>query len=303
MTKKPFVRQSALANGLLNLIHTDVSGSLNTPAGGEFSVFITFTDDHSRYGYVYLMRYKYEAFGRFKEYRLEVENQTGHKIKALLSDRGGEYLRGEFIDYLKENGILSQWTPPGLPQLNDVAERRNRTLLDMGHALETAAKLHNIAPSKTASGRETRLEVYSLQGFPADSRRDEVLLEETSDTPQQNKVTSFEPIVPTNGAPALRRSIKKSRPPDRYGFLGLTSQLDNDLRTYGEAISVIDSEKWLEAMKSKMDSMDSNQIWTLVDPPKGVKPLGYKWVYRRKLEAWGKVTALKARLVAKGYSH
>ncbi|KAL0405759.1 UNVERIFIED_CONTAM: hypothetical protein Slati_3889800 [Sesamum latifolium] len=98
----------------------------------------------------------------FDRIKLEVENQTGHKIKALRSDRGGEYLSDEFIDYLKENEILSQWTPPGTPQLNK--ESRNRTLLDMvrsimsftklppsfwGYALETAVKLFNIAPSKT----------------------------------------------------------------------------------------------------------------------------------------------------------
>ncbi|KAL0430738.1 UNVERIFIED_CONTAM: Transposon Ty2-B Gag-Pol polyprotein [Sesamum radiatum] len=112
MTKKPFVGQSAIAKGLLDLVHTDVCGPLSIPARGEFSYFITFTDDHSRYDYVYLIRYKSEAFGRFKEYRLEVENQTNRKIKALRSDRGSEYLSGEFIDYLKENGILSQWTPP-----------------------------------------------------------------------------------------------------------------------------------------------------------------------------------------------
>ncbi|KAL0445124.1 UNVERIFIED_CONTAM: Transposon Ty2-B Gag-Pol polyprotein [Sesamum latifolium] len=107
MTKKPFVGQSAITNGLLDLVHTDVCGPLSISARGEFSYFITFTDDHSRYDYVYLMRYKYEAFGRFKEYRLEVENQTNRKIKALRSDLGGEYLSGAFIDYLKENGILS----------------------------------------------------------------------------------------------------------------------------------------------------------------------------------------------------
>ncbi|KAL0433831.1 UNVERIFIED_CONTAM: hypothetical protein Slati_2717400 [Sesamum latifolium] len=148
----------------VDLVHTDVCGPLSIPARGGFSYFITFTDDHSRYSYIYLMRYKSEAFGRFKEYRLEVENQTNHKIKALRSDRGGEYLSGEFIDYLKENEILSQWTPPGTPQLNGVAERRNRTLLDMvrsmmsftelppsfwDYALETAAKFLNIAPSKS----------------------------------------------------------------------------------------------------------------------------------------------------------
>ncbi|KAL0401970.1 UNVERIFIED_CONTAM: hypothetical protein Slati_4226900 [Sesamum latifolium] len=74
MTKKPFVGQSAIANGLLDLVHTDVCGPLSSPARGGFSYFITFTDEHSRYDYVYLMRYKSEAFGRFKEYRLEVEN-------------------------------------------------------------------------------------------------------------------------------------------------------------------------------------------------------------------------------------
>ncbi|KAL0434996.1 UNVERIFIED_CONTAM: hypothetical protein Sradi_0207500 [Sesamum radiatum] len=141
MTKKPFLGQSAIANGLLDLVHTDVCGPLNTPVRGGFSYFITFTDDHSWYGYVYLMRYKSEAFGRFKEYRLEVENQTGCKIKALQSDRGGEYLSGEFIDYLKENGILSQWTPLGTPQLNRVAERRNQTLLDMVRSMMNFTKL------------------------------------------------------------------------------------------------------------------------------------------------------------------
>ncbi|KAL0386254.1 UNVERIFIED_CONTAM: hypothetical protein Sradi_3019700 [Sesamum radiatum] len=89
MTKKPFVGQIAIAKDLLDLVHTDVCGLLSIPARGGFSYFITFTDDHSWYGYVYLMRYKSEAFGRFKEYRLEVENQTNSKIKALRS----EYIR------------------------------------------------------------------------------------------------------------------------------------------------------------------------------------------------------------------
>ncbi|KAL0420510.1 UNVERIFIED_CONTAM: hypothetical protein Slati_3073900 [Sesamum latifolium] len=38
-------------------------------------------------------------------------------------------------------------------------------------------------------------------------------------------------------------------------------------------MSDIDSDKWLEAMKSKMDSVGSNQVWTMVDPPKGVRPV------------------------------
>ena len=68
-----------------------------------------------------------------------------------------------------------------------------------------------------------------------------------------------------------------------------------------DAIQRSDSEKWLEAMKSEMESMKVNDVWTLVDPPEGVKPIGCKWVFKRKRGADGKVETYKARLVAKGY--
>ncbi|KAL0455066.1 UNVERIFIED_CONTAM: hypothetical protein Slati_0845800 [Sesamum latifolium] len=145
----------------------------------------------------------------------------------------------------------------------------------------------------------SRNAVFLKKGFPSDSRRDEVLLEESSEEPQYDITTSFEPPVLTDSVPVLRRSIRESRVPERYEFMGLTSQLDNDSKTYGKAMSDIDSGKWLEAMKSEMDSMGSNQVWTLVDPPKGVRPVGCKWVYKHKLAADGEVTAFKARLVAK----
>ena len=63
----------------------------------------------------------------------------------------------------------------------------------------------------------------------------------------------------------------------------------------------IDFERWLEVMKSKMDSMYDNQVWSLVDPPEGVKPIGCKWVFKRKIDMEGNVITYKARLVAKGY--
>ncbi|KAL0304656.1 UNVERIFIED_CONTAM: hypothetical protein Scaly_3015200 [Sesamum calycinum] len=90
--------------------------------------------------------------------------------------------------------------------------------------------------------------------------------------------------------------------PERFGFIRLTSQLDNDPRTHGEVKSDIDSDNWFEAMKSEIDLMGSNLVWTIVDPPKGVKPLECKWIYKRKLGADGEVTTFKVRLVTKGYS-
>ena len=85
---------------MLELVHKDECGPMSTQARGGYEYFITFTDDYSRYGYVYLMRRKFEAFEKFKKFRVEVENQLGKHIKAIQSDRGGEYLLGDFKDYL-----------------------------------------------------------------------------------------------------------------------------------------------------------------------------------------------------------
>ena len=103
----------------------------------------------------------------------------------------------------------------------------------------------------------------------------------------------------------LRRSSRVPCQPDRYfSFLihdGDPIELDEDPMTYMDALQRSDSERWLEAMKSKMESMEINSVWTLVDPPKGVKPIGCKWIFKRKWGADGKVETYKAYLVAKEY--
>ena len=74
MTKAPFKKSCKRENDLFELIHTDVCGPLSTNARGGFQYFITFTDDFSRYGYVYLIKYKSESFEKFKEFQNEVQN-------------------------------------------------------------------------------------------------------------------------------------------------------------------------------------------------------------------------------------
>ena len=64
----------------------------------------------------------------------------------------------------------------------------------------------------------------------------------------------------------------------------------------------LDKDKWLKAMELEMESMYSNSIWDLVDPPEGVKPIGCKWIYKKKRGPNGKVETFKVRLVAKGYT-
>jgi hypothetical protein len=74
MIKASFTSQSERASDLLGLVHTDVCGPMSFVVRGGFQYFITFTDDFSRYGYIYLMRYKMESFEKFKEYHNEGQN-------------------------------------------------------------------------------------------------------------------------------------------------------------------------------------------------------------------------------------
>nr|GEV11516.1 zinc finger, CCHC-type [Tanacetum cinerariifolium] len=144
------------------------------------SCFITFTDDYSRYGYVYLLKHKHEVFETFKVFKSKVENQLENTIKAIRSDRGGEYISQEFKDYLKACGIVQQLTPPYIPQHNGVSERHNCTLLNMvrsmmslatlplsfwDYALEFAARILNMVPTKKVDKTPSKLwhgKVYNL---------------------------------------------------------------------------------------------------------------------------------------------
>ena len=104
----------------------------------------------------------------------------------------------------------------------------------------------------------------------------------------------------------LRKSGRVRHEPGRFGFL-ITDSRDvllmdqNELNTYQEAMSAPDSDKWLSAMNSEMQSIYDNQVWNLVNLHEGGKTIGCKWVFKKKTDMDGKVHTFKARLVAKGF--
>ena len=71
MTKRSFIAKGVRAQECLDLIHSDVCGLFSVHARGGYEYFITFTDDYSRYTYVYLMKKKSEAWEKFKEFMAE----------------------------------------------------------------------------------------------------------------------------------------------------------------------------------------------------------------------------------------
>ena len=83
MTRTPFSGTMEQATDLLEIIHTDVCVPMNIEARGRYRYFLTFIDDLSRYGYIYLMKHKSETFEKFKEFQSELGNHRNKKIKFL----------------------------------------------------------------------------------------------------------------------------------------------------------------------------------------------------------------------------
>ncbi|GKD82414.1 retrotransposon protein, putative, ty1-copia subclass [Tanacetum coccineum] len=178
MAGKPFPHQVERAKDLLGLIHTNVCGPFRTVSREGANYFITFTDDFSRYGFVYLMKHKHEAFETFKVFQNEVENQLGKKIKAIRSDQGGEYL---------SHGSAR------IPQ----------------------------APNRY--GYYVDVEEYELEDL--------------------------------------------DEPPN-----------------YKAALADPESEKWLEAMNTEMQSMKDNQVWILVELPPNGQTFRSKWIFKKNTD-------------------
>jgi hypothetical protein len=197
--KKGEAKRSA---GVLEIIHTDICGPFPVKSVDSFDSFITFTDDFSRYGYIYPIKELSEALDKFKVFKAEVENQHNIKIKIVRSDCGGEYysrhtpyghVPGPFARFLQENGIVAQYSMSGDPQQNGVAKKRNRTLMDMVRsmlsystlpisllmeALKTAVHILNRVPSKSVPktpyemwiGRKSTLNYLHVCCCPTEAR-------------------------------------------------------------------------------------------------------------------------------------
>ncbi|MCO5579718.1 hypothetical protein L7F22_033578 [Adiantum nelumboides] len=132
---------SVRATRKLQLVHSDVCGPMRTPSVGNSLYFVTFIDDFSRFCCVYPLKAKSDVFAIFQHYVSMVENETGCKVQTLRTDRGGEYMSGAFKDFLGKKGIKHQCTMPYTPQQNGVAERKNRSLMEMARCMLKAKSL------------------------------------------------------------------------------------------------------------------------------------------------------------------
>ncbi|KAK1615396.1 hypothetical protein QYE76_020913 [Lolium multiflorum] len=95
---------------------------------------------------------------------------------------------------------------------------------------------------------------------------------------------------------------KRQRTAKSFGNDFIVYLVDDTPTTISEALASPDADYWKEAVQSEMDSILANGTWELTERPYGCKPVGCKWVFKKKLRADGTIEKYKARLVAKGYT-
>jgi hypothetical protein len=140
--------------------------------------------------------------------------------------------------------------------------------------------------------------LYDMYSLPAN------VIADTSLEPSKNfdhAEHTPEPIHEEIDSETPRRSkrprIAKSFDDDFIIYL-----MDDTPKTIAEAFASPDADDWKEAVRSEMDSILSSGTWELVDRPYCCKPVGCKWVFKKKLRPDGTIDKYKVNLVARGYT-
>lgn len=141
-TRTPFPKSEGnRTKNLLEIIHSDVYGPMRTESHSGAKYFVTFIDDKSRWCEIIFIKNKNDVLTAFKKYKIAAETLTGRKIKALQSNKGREYCNKEFDQFLEQNGIARRLLTPYTPQQNGIAERKNRTLVEMARCMMRQANV------------------------------------------------------------------------------------------------------------------------------------------------------------------
>jgi transposase InsO family protein len=167
-TRKPFMTTTLQrATTSLEVLYSDVCGPIEVPTIGGKKYFVSFIDEFSKKMWVYSLDKKSEVLTVFEKFKRLVEKESGHSIKFLRTDGGGEYSSVELKMFCETRGISHEITPPYTPQHNGLAKRRNKTIMNTcrtilkgkgvpqrfwSEAVNTAAYILNRAPIKKLDG-------------------------------------------------------------------------------------------------------------------------------------------------------
>ncbi|GJY64422.1 retrovirus-related pol polyprotein from transposon TNT 1-94 [Tanacetum coccineum] len=159
-TRSTFPRKETYeAKGLLELIHSDLCGPFSPVSFGNKRYFITFIDDFTRKCWVYFLEQKSEALETFKKFKAMVEKTTGQYIKALRSDRGGEYVSIPFTMFVKRSVAYAHIPDQTRKKLDD----KSKMYVFIGYDERTKAfRLYDPLEKKVTISRDVYVNEESM---------------------------------------------------------------------------------------------------------------------------------------------
>ncbi|GKA00341.1 putative ribonuclease H-like domain-containing protein [Tanacetum coccineum] len=113
----------------------DLFGPTSVRSINHKTYCLVVTDDFSRFSWVFFLATKSETSGILKKFITEVENQLNHKVKVIRSDNGTEFKNREMDEFCGQKGIKREYSVARTPQQNEVAERKNRTLIEAARTM------------------------------------------------------------------------------------------------------------------------------------------------------------------------
>nr|KAJ0189684.1 hypothetical protein LSAT_V11C800438810 [Lactuca sativa] len=208
------------------------------------------------------------------------------------------------LDYLKVWGCVAYYRTPN-PKRTKLGARANKSIF-IGYAQNSKAyRLLDIDSGVVMESRD-------VEFFEDKFSKDEENSSHTTPTSTSREILPPPPIV-EEPRRSTRARIEKTFGEDFYSYLVEGTQkkvtrevifsinLDDDPKTFTKAMMSRDAPLWKEAINDEMDSIMGNGTWELADLPKGRRPIGSKWIFKKKYHPDGSISAYKARLVAKGY--
>ncbi|MCH85421.1 retrovirus-related Pol polyprotein from transposon TNT 1-94, partial [Trifolium medium] len=126
-------------------------------------------DEHTRMFWLYTIKFKSEALEVFKKFKVLAEKESEKAIKILRTDGGGEYTSKYFEESCVREGTTHEVTSPYTPQHNGLAERRNRTILDMARSMLKQKNMQH-----KFWGEAMNIAAYILNKFPTKKLKNKV---------------------------------------------------------------------------------------------------------------------------------
>nr|GEV09867.1 putative ribonuclease H-like domain-containing protein [Tanacetum cinerariifolium] len=150
----------------LHLLHMDLFGLTFVKSLMNKMYYLVATDDYSRFTWVFFLSTKDKTSGILKSFITRMKNLVDPKVKVIRCDSGTEFKNREINHFCKIKGILRQYSIARTPQQNGVAERRNRTLIEVARTIVLVVKPHNKTPYELFHGRTPALSFMKPFGCP-----------------------------------------------------------------------------------------------------------------------------------------